>query len=232
MSAGLVAYQLCDNGMDCETCPLDIALRRRSSRPVQAAVKAEPVAEVPAMPEGLRRDYQYNPNHCWQKNTTGRTIRVGLEPGLASSLLVPKAVVLPAVGQYLLAGQPCVWIIMEEGTFQITAIADGTVTAHNSSVVHKPQDLFLNPYEDGWLYEFLPDPGHDSAVDSVTAFRQYEHDMFRFHRRLDEELGRVSISIGATMADGGKPLHNISSILGPKAYGAILREIFGGRQNS
>jgi hypothetical protein len=28
MAAGLLAYKLCDRGFDCESCPLDCALRR------------------------------------------------------------------------------------------------------------------------------------------------------------------------------------------------------------
>ena len=226
MSAGLVAYQLCDRAYECDRCPFDAAMHRQNVQPersIELPVRME-------KPEDLRDGgMRYSADHCWLRPVNDRTLRVGIEPGLASALLVPKAVVLPAVGQQLTANQPCVWIILENGTFPILASTDGEVTARNTQAMADPQEVFLHPFDQGWLYEITPDREQAGMMDRETARRVYADDSLRFTQLLDDALRQMSVAVGATLADGGKPLQNISSMLGSKRYYSIVREAFGQR---
>ncbi len=229
MNAGLLAYQICNHPSDCDNCPLDAALRTRYAGPgAGAAVVRETRIEAAGYSGSLPDEYEYHLNHCWQKRDR-MTVRVGIEPTLASALLVPKSVVLPTVGQKIRAGQPCVWIIMEDGTFPITAVADGEVTALNSAVTNEPQEVFLHPLGNGWLYEFIPAPDTLRGIDRYRAAEYYRNDAEQFQALLQQAMSPDSQAVGVTLADGGKPLQNASSILGPKKYCIIVRDAFSGK---
>jgi len=225
MNAGLLAYQICDHPSDCDSCPLDGAMRRHFARSDRAVEQGGPVYGS-GRAESLRDGFGYHANHCWQREIGGTTVRVGLEPALASALLVPKSVVLPSAGQHIKAGQPCVWIIMEDGTFPVSAIADGEVTAQNSAVTREPQEVFLHPFERGWLYEFTPDAARPRPMDLGSAEKCYALDMARFQKLLADELTPGTAAVGLTLADGGKPLRDVSAVLGSRRYCAVVREAF------
>jgi glycine cleavage system H protein len=226
MNAGLVAFQICDHPADCDSCPLDAAMRRRYSPAGEVVERAAAIC-TSSIPESLRDDAGYHVNHCWQ-TPHGSSLRVGIEPELASVLLVPKSVVLPTLGQKLKAGQPCAWVIMEDGTFPISAVADGEVTALNPAVTRDPQEVFLHPFDTGWLYEFSPEGSPAPAMGKSEAAAKYRLDSVRFQELLGRELQPDAGLVGVTMADGGRPLRNISAVLGPKKYCSIVREAFAG----
>jgi len=229
MSAGIVSYQLCDRQFDCDNCPLDAAMRKHCLAPAAAGPIME-TAPGSTGPEKLRDNYRYSKNHCWLKAMDSENIRIGIEPRLSAALLVPKAVVLPSVGERLKKDQICLWIVMEDGTFPVRSPIDGDVTAINTISRDQPRELFLHPFDEGWLYEIS---GENAALDSASlldtakAEKVYAGDTLAFRETLLKTLKETSGAAGITLADGGILLHNISDMLGPKKYFAILREVFG-----
>jgi glycine cleavage system H protein len=210
MTAGILSYQLCDRGFDCDHCPLDAAMRKNLPRPAQSG--------------SATHERRYSANHCWVERRRENTVRVGIEPYLAGALLIPKAVVLPSLGQRLCRGQSCVWIIMDGETFPLTSPVDGEVTACNRQVSDEPR--LLRTPEDGWLYQLrITDEAWDEAalLDERGAAARYAPDAARLKEALMAETAQP---VGMTLADGGQLLQSVADLIGPKRYVAILRRLF------
>jgi glycine cleavage system H protein len=234
MTAGIFSYQLCDRKFDCDTCPLDAALRKHRNAPAElhpAGTERETV-QMKGRTEPLREELRYSANHCWMKQVDERRVRIGIEPGLAAALFVPKAVVLPSLGQRLKRQQICLWVVMEGGTFPLASPIDGDVVSVNKGPRDEPRELFLHPYENGWLFEVATEevvvdalPPSD-LMDASSATEIYGKETIRFREELFGALKGAS-PVGATLPDGGVLLHSISDMVGPKKYFQILKDIFG-----
>ena len=230
MNAGLLSYLLCDHGYDCEQCPLDAAMLKHYANHPKSEVASER-SFVQPVPAPLHPECRFTEDHQWMLMTNLRTSRIGIEPELAAALLIPKAIVLPSVGQRVQANQPCVWIILEEGTFPIMAPASGEVVSRNSRLLTNPQDLFFHPFDEGWLFEMRIDRrSADLGMNVEQAQEIYASDARRFRESLNVALNQASVSIGETLADGGKPLRHVYDILGGKKYFAIVRQVFSSKR--
>jgi glycine cleavage system H protein len=229
MSAGVLSYQLCDRMLECETCPLDHALRRRMpAADTSRHVSAETRQPAPA-PEGLRTGLRYSRNHCWIRRVAGGRIRIGVEPGISSVLLAPKTVVLPAANQSLRAGQTCLWIVAEGGTFPLESPVDGVVSGTNRSLAAKPHLVRDEPFGQGWLFEVEPETAvelNPDLLEPAQVNRMYDSDQNRLMTLLSAAAGGKRPDVGITMADGGRVLQNIANILGPTRYFNLVRQVF------
>jgi glycine cleavage system H protein len=231
MTAGILSYQLCERRFDCERCPLDQAMRMHFARGEARDAPATPVWRS----ERLAADRCYSRGHCWVKR--GRAAgggtslhRVGLEPGLAAALRVPRAVVAPSAGEEVHRGRAHLWFVTEGGTFALGAPLDGTVHAVNPQLTQRPATVTTDPMEDGWMYELrVPDDSTQLAtlLDAGTAERGYGADTRRFQAGLARALRDQSAGAGATLADGGVPLDDVASMLGPARYFALLCKVYG-----
>jgi glycine cleavage system H lipoate-binding protein len=239
MSAGVLSYQLCERGFDCEHCPLDAALRTRFARP---AVDTPTDAERPLQPghrPRLPADRLYSRGHTWvkamRKSSDGRrTVAcVGLEPGLAAALLTPKTVVLPTVWDRLERRHHHAWVVMDGGTLPIEAPTDGAVTAVHHELAAEPERLTRAPLGEGWLLEMeLTDKELKSGrlMTPEEAEREYASEEVRFQSLLARALGGAGAAAdspaGPTLPDGGVPLQSVSEMLGPTRYFALLMQAF------
>ncbi len=231
MTAGILSYQLCERRFDCEHCPLDAAMRTHFARGEAPGASASPAPE----PSGLAADRRYSRGHCWVKRgraagTAAALHRVGIEPGLAAALLMPRAVVPPAVDETVRRAQAHLWIVSEGGTFALPAPLEGTVRAVNPRLAERPSSVSTSPLEDGWLYDLeVPD---DSAqlktlLDATSAEREYGEDLRRFQSGLARALRDTSADVGAALADGGAPLDNVAQMLGVTRYFDLLCRVYG-----
>lgn len=228
MSAGILSYQLCDRKYDCERCPLDIAMRSHFTKDRPPERNQQPSESAAAPPE-LREGYHYSTNHCWLKQMTRTVLRIGIEPGLASALLLPRSIVLPAIGQRIEKGSACVWIVLAEGTLPITAPVTGEIVGRNTRAVNDPKSLLLQPYDQGWLFEVRVQSTHlkdAGTLNLETAGDRYAKDARRFTELLLQAVQSTGPEVGVTLADGGKPLQELSGIVGPKKYFSLLRQVF------
>jgi glycine cleavage system H protein len=211
MTAGVLAYQLCDRSFDCEHCPLDAALRKHLPPPARRG----------AAPRARR----YSANHCWVDRRRGNTVRVGIEPQLAGALLPARAVVLPSVGQELRRGQSCVWIVMDGETFPVASPLDGQVSAFNRKVIGEPP--LLHAAEEGWLFQLRTTPQaleEAGLLGDREAAARYALDAARLSEALVAETSTPHV--GVTLADGGRPLPSAADLLGAKRYVDVLRRLF------
>lgn len=235
MSAGILSYQLCERGFDCDNCPLDLALRQhfgQGHRALAAAARADTPPSAGPGPDGeLPADRRYSRNHLWLKAGPAapgahRVVRVGVEPGLAGAFLAPRAVVLPTTGERLRRGRTHLWVVMEGGTFPLAAPTDGVVLAINEDLRREPHRLVGAPLETGWIMELdVCDYEWNEAalLEAPAARAAWREERARFEDRLMAGLNEGRQGVGPTLADGGVPLRRLSDMLGPARYFGLLK---------
>jgi glycine cleavage system H protein len=220
MGAGIVSYQLCDRSFDCDHCPLDAALRQRYS-PAKGVPESHAAGNGGELPDELR----YTATHFWVRPLGPSFYRVGIEPSLASALLIPRAIILPDVGEQIRRSSPCLWFVLDETTLPVQALFDGLVISRNDSLTDRPYKVYFHPFDQGWLFDIkvsstTPLP----FMNASNARRLYAADQTLFRDNLQGTL--QSESIGMTLADGGQMLQNVSSLIGPRRYYHLVGEIF------
>lgn len=226
MSAGIVAYRLCDREYDCEHCPLDAALRASATREL-------PAPRAPAPGQRLRGDCRYSRGHCWVQRRGGtdpgsEVARVGLEPGFAALLLEPHALVMPAVGEALQKDRVHFWVVIEGGTVPVSSPLDGRLRAVNPRMTDVPHELATQLDPDGWLCE-LDVATHSSEgtlMDAETATRAYARDAVRFRDRVADALRAEKHLPSNLWQDGAIDLRQAARLLGPARYYSILASVY------
>lgn len=226
MTAGILSYQLCDREFDCDHCPLDSAIR---TFPDRTSIDHRPANIAAGGSKPLMPGYLYSRKHCWTKPTDTNTVRVGIEPLLASMLLNARTVVLPSTGDRVKADSVCAWIVLEGGTLPITSPIDGDILRTNAMLVDQPHDILDDPFERGWLFEVTTgeDIFNSSSLFRVAeASRHFNEDNKRFHTLVSTELRKHRSSTGVTLADGGAPVKDLAGMLGPETYFLLIRDAF------
>jgi glycine cleavage system H protein len=229
MTAGILSYQLCDRKFDCDHCPLDSALRTFPLRASATESPSRATQSTSAQRKNLLPGFLYSRKHCWVKPGDGTDVRIGLEPLLASLLQGSKTVVLPSVGDQLQADKACAWIVLEGGTLPILSPMDGEVTRTNALLVDQPHDIRDDPFGHGWLFDVST--GADIFNLSFLyrmgeADRYYAEDEKRFQVLVSGEEKRHRYTTGATLADGGQPVQDVASMLGPEKFFSIMMKVF------
>ncbi len=225
MSAGILSYQLCGRQFECDDCPLDAAMRMHFSQPDLHANGDRPPHDG-ALPELF-----YSRNHCWLSAMAGDVARIGIEPGLASALRSPKAIVLPSVGEKLKQHDWCAWIVLDGGTVPLRAPLSGVVRTVNTILTNEPNQIFRSPLNEGWLFDV--EVKNDEFIRSHLMKRKEAEKKFDLDRRLFLELIAEAFhlgskNVGMTLQDGGQRLSDAPAMLGGKRYAEIVREAFGG----
>jgi glycine cleavage system H protein len=229
MSAGILTYQLCDHGLDCENCPLDVALRAHFGHAGEG-VPAEP----PPAPRStaLPDDRRYSRRHCWVRPVEGASppaARVGLEPALAAALPGVRGVVPPLPDDRARAGEVHFWLVTDGGTFPLPAPVGGRLLGVNPALAERPHLAAALPLDEGWLYEIEldePDPDGVELMDAPAATAAYAEDARRFRVELRRAL-QTGAGSAPVLADGGALLGDLSRMLGPEKYFALLWWVFG-----
>lgn len=218
VGAGLLAFRLCDRGMDCERCPLDAALRGRTL----PTVSAQPRPGL-SFPE----DRSYLPGHLWVQRQPDGTTRLGVDALLATLLALPERVSLPRPGEVLVCGAVCVAIDTEEGVLEVASPFDGPVIAGNAALLVDPTAVVEDPYGRGWLLSARPDAWPDPVFAAATAAHEARLDAQRFRRRVAMDLLLGTDEVGVTMQDGGEPLLDLRDLVGARRHLELLRELIG-----
>ena len=210
MSAGVVAYRLCDRDYDCDACPLDAALRGGPAEP------SEPRATL-TFPD----DCLYHHGHGWIRGEDGGTVVFGLD-ALAARLLAPAgSIVLPAEGAELTAGGPACWVREDGELIPVQAPVSGIVVAANTEVQQDPSLLVRSPYARGWLLRIRltqPNRRAEGLFDGAEAARRAKEAMARVR---DRAVGAV----GATLPDGGELISGLRHLLGIERYARLIGEL-------
>lgn len=226
MSAGLVAFKLCDRQGECESCPFDQVMR--GPRPATETLRS-PVAPR-LTPWSFPADRGYHPGHGWAQAMDGGRLRLGIDALVARLWDRSSGVILPAAGSRLTAGETACWLEDGAELLPIPSPAGGTVVARNGRVLEDPGLVAAAPYEAGWLFE-VESEGEASPplLSAEVARAAAAEDLADFQAAAGRELGRGRGQVGATLPDGGEPLTDLRAMLGPPRYASLVRRLLSRR---
>ena len=230
MTAGVLAYRLCDRTLDCDDCPLDAAITRRFPSRIPGLDEEHAIPASTTLQQIPEEGYRYSRNHLWGCYIDDGRVRFGIEAGLSQALLTVKAIVFPSPEQHVLRGQSFVWLVMDGGTLPLEAPLDGIVRRINHDLVAKPHMLCLDPFGGGWLCELdldTPDEVTKDLYAADDARPKFAADRKRFLASLNRAMRGKRRAAGPAQADGGEMLQNLCEVLGPSRYFAIVREAYG-----
>jgi glycine cleavage system H lipoate-binding protein len=237
MSAGLLAYRLCDRDFDCDSCPLDAALRG-ASLPAGSPLRPPGAAPFEAPPDRL-----YDRRHVWvqrraRRREGGRSgdrsrVRLGLD-AFAVALVWPiTGVVWRAPEGPLAAGSALCDLELTGGHLPVVTPVSGRLLARNRGLEADASLLADSPYDEGWLVELEEAPaaggevreGGGGLAGAAEAAERSRLDLRRFRRRAALFLLEGSEAAGPTLADGGQVLTDLRVILGPGRYLELVRDL-------
>jgi glycine cleavage system H protein len=225
MTAGLVSYKLCTREYDCESCPLDAALRGGDGD----VVGPKQDGPIEKQRWEFRSDRSYHPLHSWAMMVEGNRVRWGLDVFAARMLSHVSSVVLPALNTRLQRGQRGCWLMDESEMIPVCAPVSGTVVSTNSSVQTDPALIDASPYDQGWLVEVQCAGASEelSGLQPAADLREKTAKQLRqLHRSASRELAKGA-SLGPTMADGGEQLADLRRILGASRYHRLILPFLG-----
>jgi glycine cleavage system H protein len=228
MTAGLLAYQLCDRNFDCENCLLDKAMRMHFIQHQDAPELQRETKSAATRSEA--HEYLYSRNHWWIHKLSENSFRIGIEPTLSSLLLSPREIVLPRAGEPLRLGRFSCWIIIDNDAFPLASPVSGTVLRTNKLLQSNPQILCTHPLTQGWLFEVESRTDETQVSSWMTrrhADKKYQADFSRFNESLSSLLRSDHPRIGTTIQDGGQIFLHASKAVGTQKYVELLFEAFG-----
>jgi glycine cleavage system H protein len=221
MSAGLVRYRLCDREFDCESCPLDAALRGAACWP---AVDDERRTGTLA-PFAFPADRLYSRGHCWLQPLDPGRSQVGIDALAAALLGRPGGLHSAHDGPAVAADEVVASLDFPHGSIPLAAPAAGVLLRLNDAARRSPRLVAEDPYGAGWIYELREDGGRAELCGATDALERARLDLRHFGRRAALGLLAGIDAIGATMADGGEGLTDLRHMLGPRRYLALVRDL-------
>jgi glycine cleavage system H protein len=228
MTAGILSYQLCDRAFDCEECPLDIALRQRFTQH-QPKVNREKAAPAAKGVEESSVGVLFGRKHLWVKRRGEHNVRLGIEPGMASILVSPMAIVLPALGAEIARNKACSWIVLGGGTLPMISPITGQVVATNSMLAEHPHAVCASPLDEGWLFELSVTEGDIDDADvlpTADVARVYADDESQLRHLLSAETQKPEGENPSVIMDHRRAIERLSEKLGPTEYLKILRNSY------
>jgi len=219
MSAGLISYRLCDRHYECESCPLDAALRGAAELrpcPRRYASAAEAAGAVPA-------DRRYAPGHLWVGQVGGEEsarCRIGVDAFAASVMGSVAAVRVGRMGRLLECGDLLCEADIGLGLVGLAAPVCGHVLRVNPRLKDSPEAVARDPYDHGWIVEM-------TGVGPLQLRRLASWETARERTRADLTLFRraVAMRLFCDLGAGeigwlgiGQQLTDLRQLLGPTGY--------------
>jgi len=223
MTTGFISYKLCDRSYQCETCPLDQAIKNEEvgeddwGRPFH---KVSP-SEVNGMEESLRSDsisgsVFYHPDHCWVQVENPEKVKVGIDDLLAQLITNVKVVILPQTGSFYGQGECCAHVIQDDYILPVVAPLSGSIQTVNLRLKKEPELIISDPGGDGWLITIKP-KNLESDLKKLLFGREallwYRREEKELIARADLLLQHGSQAVGPTMQDGGVRVDRLRDIL-------------------
>jgi glycine cleavage system H lipoate-binding protein len=182
--------------------------------PARAAVRA-PARQAAGWFQ-LAAGVHLHPGHTWARVEPDGLVTVGLDD-LATKLVGPVEVRLPALGAALQQGEAALAVTDGARSVSLAAPVDGTVVAVNAGP--RAHD---DPYGAGWLFRVRAPrlvANLRQLLSGSAALRLLEDASERLAQRMNPELGAV-------LQDGGVPISGIAQNLAGDGWDAIAREFF------
>jgi glycine cleavage system H protein len=223
MTAGLVAYKLCDRDFDCEHCPFDAVRRGYRLHDVYKPAALQPDAEELEFPD----DRRYHPAHTWAQIVDGEHLRVGIDAFAAGLIGCAATVILPPRGATVHRGRIGCWLLDDSGPIPLKMPVSGKVRRNNARLRRYPCLAAESPYDEGWLLKIVTDdPGRELAtlLPAAEMRRRMQTELLRLRKQAAAHVGRGKEAVGVTLADGGERLAALRDMLGPNRYRRLVMQ--------
>jgi glycine cleavage system H lipoate-binding protein len=226
MGAGLVAYKLCDRGLDCDRCPFDAALR---GLPITATAPVEERRPPPAPNElPFPDDRVYHRGHTWARPLASGAVRVGLDAVAARLLDGASSIVLPPPGSPVSGGRAGCWLVDDAGPLALRMPVTGLVGRVNDELRASPGLAVRDPYGEGWLLEIegaAALSGLDGLAPAAAFAPPAREALARLEAEARETLDAGRATVGATACDGGERIVDLRDALGAKRWRQLVRRL-------
>jgi glycine cleavage system H lipoate-binding protein len=201
--SGEIDERTCSRGFHCGSCP-------DHARHGEHSMDGAPVEPLFAGGLPIPADRLYHRGHTWVREEPDGTYTVGLDP-LGSRLMgAADEVILPAEGERLSANGTA-WRARKKGVLaRILSPIDGEVAERGG-------------VGDDWVLKLrAPEGGAD------TRHLLTPHEAARWMMRELERMQRALApqGVGATLADGGVPVDDLSAVLPPDELDMLCGEVF------
>ncbi|MFC1500451.1 glycine cleavage system protein H [Candidatus Zixiibacteriota bacterium] len=224
MTAGLIAWKLCERELDCQACPLDAAIQSRSRRMERSGFRDHDPAEW-EFPD----DRSYHPTHSWIQRVGNDRVRFGVDVFASRLLARATSVILPPVRSQVRRDRAACWIVEDAELVPIPAPMTGIVHEINTILQYDPSLIGSHPYSDGWLFEIAGEESAEIQEEMIEAGEMREQSQDQLAELREYVLQEVSehADIGRTAADGGEPIADLHRILPTEKYLALILRYIG-----
>ena len=201
-------------------------LRNRGKAPQIAMEEAPLAAPVPlgALVEGFRvpERLRFHTGHGWAMRERSRLARVGVDEFGAALLDGVDRIEMPKPGHWLRQGQKA-WTFFRNGEkTEMVSPVEGEVVEVNQDVLKNPSLLRNDPYGRGWLMA-VHVPDEESVMRNLLPV----HLVKEWIRDCAEKLFAKQPQLaGPVMADGGRPIENLTSGIPGSSWKQITQEFF------
>ncbi len=226
MGAGMVAYKLCDRGLDCDRCPFDAALRGLPVGVPPAAPEPEPAPAPDELP--FPDDRRYHVGHTWARPLGSGAVRVGLDAVAARLLGGARSIVLPPPGSPVSGGRAGCWVIDDAGPLALRMPVTGFVGRVNDDLRNSPGLAVREPYGEGWLLE-IEGAAATAGLDLLSTADAFAPParaaLAALEAEAREALDPGRSAVGPTACDGGERILDLRDALGPRRWRQLIRRL-------
>jgi glycine cleavage system H protein len=190
--------------------------RARSPR---AAVVAYGLDAWCQVPEGVHLANQ----HTWVKPDPTGGLEMGADALIARAVGAVRRIILPKVGEQVIAGQPLCRLEHHGRAVTIPAAVTGRVMAVNTRLADHPELLSSDPYGSGWICYLNPTRTEEPAPSlrfGEQAAMWLENEFGRFREFIFAQSS-PDLALGVTSQDGGLPAVGCLGELDPTAWSAF-----------
>ena len=238
MTIGFISYKLCDRSYQCETCPLDQAIKNEELGEDDLGTPCGKVSpsEENGIEGSLKSDSSiringsifYHPDHCWVQVENPEKVKVGIDDLLTQLIMNVKVVILPQVGSFYGQGECCAHIIRDDYILPVISPLSGSIQTVNPRLKKEPGLIIADPRGDGWLITMKPgnlESDLKKLLFGRKALSWYQREEKEIIARTDLILKHNPQAVGPTMQDGGVRigcLHDMLHIVSSKQRAQIL----------
>ncbi len=241
MTAGFIAYKLCDRHYQCELCPLEQAIKNE-----ECGESVFPEPEEDWMEGSFDSDPSiringsifYHPDHCWVKVESPEKVRIGIDDLLTKLIADVKVVILPKAGSFTREGEYCAHIIQNDYILPVISPLSGSVQTVNPRLIEEPGLILDDPRGEGWLITIKPN-NLESDLNHLLFGRKalswYQREEKEIIARTDLMLKHNPEGVGLTMQDGGVRMDCLQDrldIVNPRQRTRILDSSIARPKNS
>ena len=205
---------------------VDYLLNRRK------AIATVPVEAAEAIPAPLGGDFvggfhipehlSYHPGHTWLVRERTNVVRMGADEFAAALAGNVEKIELPKPGQWVRQGQKILSFIRNGEKTEMVSPTEGEVMEVNTEVLGDPSVMRNDPYEKGWLLTVhVPDEENTSRnLVPKGLIREWMRDA------VERLYAHQPALAGASLADGGRPAHDLLAGMPGKNWREVTAEFF------